>query len=76
MQKLLEKVKIKKFLLYAMRWQCGTPIIYFSMTRIPIENDLIRTVIANVIGAAIFFPIDLLLFKKPEVKKDAEKATV
>ena len=53
----------KKYLLYLFRWQLSTPILalvlYFLHT-----NELVETIIANLIGGIIFFWVDMLIFKK------------
>jgi hypothetical protein len=78
---------LKRFLLYALRWQLSTPILapvliycdgLFS-TNINI-NFLVATIIANFIGSCIFFWVDKFIFrskiKNPlwEVKEDASCA--
>lgn len=53
---------MKKFLLYALKWQGGTPIMAITMSLLPINNLWAKTIIANIIGAIIFYPIDNLIF--------------
>lgn len=53
---------MKKFLLYAIKWQGGSPIMAATMFLLPIDNIWIKTIIANIIGAIIFYPIDNFIF--------------
>lgn len=61
--------KLKKYLLYGVKWQMGTPVIALVLLIVPISNVWVKTIIANVIGAIIFYPIDKWIFrsKKEEV---------
>lgn len=64
---------MKKFILYAGRWQLSTPILYGVLILLPvfgITNGLVATIIANVIGASIFFWVDKLIFKKKDEDGD------
>jgi hypothetical protein len=60
---------IKKFLLYALKWQGGTPIMALVILLLPINNLVIKTIIANIIGAIIFYPIDNWIFGQKSNKK-------
>lgn len=51
-----------KLFLYLIRWQLSTPILYFVIDTLELP-DLQRVVIANLIGALIFFPVDKYIFK-------------
>lgn len=53
---------IKKYLLYLLRWQLSSPIL-FIILYILHTNELIEAIIANLIGGIIFFWIDRLIFK-------------
>lgn len=46
------------FILYLVRWQLSSPILYFCMKKLPIKNNLAKTIIANLIGGTIFFFVD------------------
>lgn len=48
---------MKRLSLYIIRWQLSTPILYVCMTWLPFDA-LLKTIIANFIGALIFFPVD------------------
>lgn len=63
----MNKTKIKKFLMYAFRWQCSTPIIALCIWLLPL-NPLIQTIIANFIGSCIFFEVDRYIFKDKKLK--------
>ena len=49
-----------EFMLYALRWQLSTPILYLVMKKI--GTGVKGTIIANAIGAVIFFFIDKWIF--------------
>ena len=57
------KISQNKLLLYILRWQLSTPILYLVMAYFPGDN-LTKTIIANGLGACIFFPVDNLIFKR------------
>lgn len=50
-------VKHKKLGLYILRWQLSTPILAATIYFLPFST-LPKTVIANVVGALLFFPVD------------------
>ncbi len=53
---------MKRFLKYAFRWQLSTPVLALCIVFIP-AGALLQTVIANAVGAAIFYHIDKRIFK-------------
>lgn len=55
--------RIKKLGLYMFRWQLSTPILYLVIAFLPYDN-LTKTVIANILGAMIFFPVDEIIFNR------------
>lgn len=59
---------MKKYLLYLLRWQLSTPILALILYLLHI-NELIETIIANLIGGLIFFWIDKWIFKEKENEK-------
>ena len=70
---------IKKYLLYLVRWQLSTPILAIVLILLAdLNNPLIATIIANLIGGLIFFWVDRFIFrsitKNPlwEIKDDVE----
>lgn len=52
--------EIISFICYAFRWQLSTPILYLITKRI---SGIRGTIIANLIGAVIFYFVDRLIFK-------------
>ena len=54
---------MKSFLLYLFRWQLSTPILALVLHLLD-TNEIIETIIANLIGGIIFFWIDKLIFKE------------
>ena len=51
---------MKKLLLYILRWQLSTPILYLVVNRLGV--GLYATIIANLIGSLIFFWVDKFIF--------------
>ena len=63
-------VMLKKFILYALRWQLSTPIlapviIYCNdfLNFDPKINFWIATIVANFVGSCIFFWVDKFIFR-------------
>lgn len=54
----------KKFLLYAFRWQLSTPILAVCYWGLDDLGITLATIIANFIGACIFFFVDKWIFGK------------
>lgn len=64
-----------KFLLYALRWQLSTPILWPIMQywpgRAPDPNPLsglLPAAVANLVGASIFFWVDRFIFRSRAVE--------
>lgn len=55
---------MKRFGLYLLRWQMSTPILAFCVSFIPYGDNLIKTIIANLIGGILFFFVDKMIFEK------------
>lgn len=53
---------MKRFGLYLLRWQMSTPILALCVSNLPIQDTLIKTIIANLIGGILFFFIDKMIF--------------
>lgn len=51
---------MRRFLLYCLRWQLSTPILWIVVRRM--GASLWSTIVANAIGACIFFFIDKFIF--------------
>lgn len=53
---------VKKYLLYLIRWQLSTPVLYVCIALLELPA-LAQTIVANLIGGLIFFWIDRMIFK-------------
>ena len=58
---------MKRFILYAIRWQLSTPILaivcgFMNHTK----TEWVSAAVANAIGSAIFFLVDRWIFKHKE----------
>ena len=56
------KKQVPKFILYLLRWQLSTPILFICLLVLPV-GGLAKTIIANLIGGCIFFWVDKYIFK-------------
>lgn len=54
---------MKRYILYILRWQLSTPILALILYLLHI-NEIIETIIANLIGGMIFYWVDKLIFKE------------
>lgn len=54
---------MKKYLLYLIRWQMSTPILALVLYLLNF-NEIIETIIANLIGGLIFYWVDKWIFRK------------
>jgi hypothetical protein len=68
----MKNFNIKRFLLYALRWQVGgiiiAPILWLLLEYLKLEY-ILSMVTMQLIGACIFYPIDMWIAKQKE-KKD------
>lgn len=53
----------QRFILYLIRWQLSTPILAICLSIFNF-NTIVNTIIANLIGGAIFFWVDKFIFNK------------
>ncbi len=53
-------VNLRRFILYLVRWQLSTPILWLVVRRLGV--GIWSTVLANLIGGAIFFWVDRFIF--------------
>jgi len=53
-------VNLRKFILYLLRWQLSTPILWLVVKNLGV--GIWSTVLANLIGGAIFFWVDRFIF--------------
>ena len=56
-----------RFILYLIRWQLSTPILALCLSNLN-YGTLWNTVIANLIGGAIFYWVDKVIFRKEKEK--------
>ena len=54
------KFSMRRFILYLVRWQLSTPILWLAVRQLGV--GIWSTVIANLIGGAIFFWVDKFIF--------------
>lgn len=59
-----KKNSLRRFLLYLVRWQCSSPILALCLVWLEPVGAVWATVIANLIGGAIFFWVDRVIFKE------------
>ena len=58
-------IRMNKLLLYVIRWQLSSPILYFCMKfMVPTIDMIYATIISNLIGALIFFPVDKWIIRR------------
>jgi len=56
------QINFKRYLAYLIRWQLSTPILYFVIVWMAGYDNLIATIVANLIGGLIFFWVDQYIF--------------
>lgn len=54
---------MRSFLLYCIRWQLSTPVLAICWKFEDIFGIIGATILANLIGASIFFFVDKQIFK-------------
>lgn len=64
---------IRKYLLYLIRWQLSTPILALCLLMLTGVNPLLATIIANLIGAIIMFPVDRFIFSDGHKRTHQDK---
>ena len=57
---------MRKFILYCIRWQLSTPILWLVIRQL--GTSIWSTVIANLIGASIFFWVDRFIFTSAAIE--------
>lgn len=57
---------MKKLILYLIRWQLSTPILWFVIKNL--GADIWSTIIANLIGGLIFFWVDRFIFTSQAIE--------
>lgn len=56
-----DKMNNENLIWYMVRWQLSTPVLLVVMMYFP-GPVWVRTIIANIVGALIFFKIDQVIF--------------
>lgn len=56
------QINFKRYFAYLIRWQLSTPILYFVIIWMAGYDNLIATIVANLIGGLIFFWVDQYIF--------------
>jgi len=54
---------MKRYILYLLRWQLSTPILALVLYLLN-TNEIIKTIIANLIGGMIFYFVDKKIFSR------------
>lgn len=57
---------MKKFILYLIRWQLSTPILWLVVKQL--GSSLSSTIIANFIGGCVFYWIDRFIFTSQAIE--------
>ena len=55
---------LKRFILYIFRWELSSPILALCLFFLEPVGTIWATIIANLIGGAIFFFVDKRIFKE------------
>lgn len=56
-----------KFILYLLRWQLSTPVLWLVVRKL--GTSLESTILANLIGASIFFWVDRFIFRSSTIEQ-------
>ena len=57
-----------RFILYLLRWQLSTPILACMLFVMADFNTFTATVVANLVGGAVFFWVDRSIFKNDKTR--------
>lgn len=57
------KTNYKKFILYLLRWQLSSPILYLCLKFLNL-GTFWNTILSNLIGGCIFYFVDKAIFNK------------
>jgi hypothetical protein len=66
------KVNFKQYGFYLFRWQLSTPILWVVLYAMASVNNLISTIVANLIGGLLFFWVDRFIFTSQILKAQWE----
>lgn len=58
---------MKRFLLYCLRWQLSSPLLAVCLLWLEPIGTIWATIIANLIGAIIFFGVDYWVFRREKI---------
>ena len=61
-------LRARRFLLYAARWQLSSPILALCLAGLGDLGIVWATIIANFVGACVFYFIDKRIFKENKWK--------
>lgn len=66
---------IKKYLLYLLRWQLSTPVLALCLWWLGGLGEFWATVVANLVGAIIMYPVDKFIFLsgRKRIRRDKNK---
>ena len=56
--------KEMRFLLYLIRWQLSTPVLFLCLWWLADANTWVATITANLIGGAIFYWVDKWIMRR------------
>lgn len=59
----ITKTGVKKFVLYCLRWEASTLVLAPCIAWLGHLGEWPAAIIANFVGAIIFFGVDFLIFK-------------
>lgn len=65
-----KKPNYRRFLLYLVRWQLSTPVLAVFVWLLGDISPTLSAIIANLIGGAIFYWVDKMLFKDNKDNND------
>ena len=65
----ISKQELKRFIAYCLRWQLSSPILAICLIWLDDLGTFWATIIANFVGACIFFWVDKIIFKDKNEKE-------
>lgn len=60
----MKTTNVRRFIVYLLRWQLSSPILALCLVWLEPVGTIWATVIANLIGGAIFYFVDKKIFKE------------
>ena len=52
-----------RFAVYVLRWMASALVMFPFMAVLPIDNQYLKLLVLQIIGACVFYNIDKLIFK-------------